>query len=119
VEHTTLPQLRDIRAEWILGVAAIGLDRQSHQVHLVDGRLVDFDRLLITTGTRARPWVNQEEAGLDGVFTLRTREDSSGLRARLASGPKRVLVIGGGFAGSRVSAVSLGCHLPLALTCPP
>ena len=27
VEHTTLPQLRDIQAEWILGVAAIGLDR--------------------------------------------------------------------------------------------
>ncbi len=32
--------------------------------------------------------VNPEEAVLDGVFTLRTREDSSRLRARLASGPK-------------------------------
>ena len=62
IDHTTLPQLRDIQAEWILGVAAIGLDRQSHQVHLADGRLVDFDRLLIATGTRARPWVNPEEA---------------------------------------------------------
>ena len=54
VEHTTLPQLRDIQAEWILGVAAVGLDRQSHQVHLADGRLVDFDRLLIATGSLAR-----------------------------------------------------------------
>ena len=80
IDHTTLPQLRDIQAEWILGVAAVGLDRHNHQVHLADGRLVDFDRLLIATGTRARPWVNQEEAALDGVFTLRTREDSSRLR---------------------------------------
>src|ERR1700739_413124 len=52
IDHTTLPQLRDIQAEWILGVAAIELDRQNHQVRLTDGRLVDFDRLLIATGTR-------------------------------------------------------------------
>jgi len=88
IDHTTLPQLRDIQAEWIVGVAAIRLDRQNHQVHLADGRVVDFDRLLIATGTRARPWVNPEEAVLDGVFTLRTSQDSSRLRARLASGPK-------------------------------
>jgi 3-phenylpropionate/trans-cinnamate dioxygenase ferredoxin reductase component len=115
IDHTTLPQLRDIQAEWILGVAAIGLDRQSHQVHLADRRLVDFDRLLIATGTRARPWVNQEEAVLDGVFTLRTLEDSSRLRARLTSGPKRVLVIGGGFTGSEVASVCCELGLPVTL----
>ena len=115
VEHTTLPQLQDIQAEWILGVAATGLDRRSHQVQLADGRVVDFDRLLIATGTRARPWVNQEEAGLDGVFTLRTRDDSSRLRARLASGPKHVLVIGGGFTGSEVASVCCELGLPVTL----
>jgi len=115
VDHTTLPQLRDIQANWILGVAAVGLDRQNHQVHLADGQLVDFDRLLIATGTRARPWVNQEEAALDGVFTLRTRDDSSGLRARLASGPKHVLVIGGGFTGSEVASVCCELGLPVTL----
>jgi 3-phenylpropionate/trans-cinnamate dioxygenase ferredoxin reductase component len=114
-DHTTLPQLRDIQAEWILGVAAIGLDRHSHQVHLADGRLVDFDRLLMATGKRARPWVNQEEAALDGVFTLRTREDSSRLRASLASGPKHVLVIGGGFTGSEVASVCCELGLPVTL----
>jgi 3-phenylpropionate/trans-cinnamate dioxygenase ferredoxin reductase subunit len=116
IDHTSLPQLRDIQAEWILGVAAIGLDRQNHQVHLADGRLVDFDRLLIATGTRARPWVNQEEAALDGVFTLRTREDSSRLHTRLGSGPKRVLVIGAGFTGSEVASVcrELGLQVTVA-----
>ena len=116
IDHTTLPQLRDIQAEWILGVAAIGLDRQNHQVHLADGRLVDYDRLLIATGTRARPWINREQAALDGVFTLRTRDDSSRLRTRLASNPKHVLVIGGGFTGSEVASVcrELGLQVTLA-----
>ncbi len=116
IDHTTLPQLRDIQAKWILGVAATSLDRQKHQVRLADGRLVDFDRLLIATGTRARPWVNREQAALDGVFTLRTREDSSRLHTRLASGPKRVLVIGGGFTGSDVASVcrELGLQVTLA-----
>ncbi|MGC2575877.1 MAG: FAD/NAD(P)-binding oxidoreductase [Candidatus Nitrosopolaris sp.] len=87
----------------------------NHQVHLADGRLVDFDRLLIATGTRVRPWVNQEDAAIDEVFTLRTREDSSGLRARLASGPKRVLVIGGIFTGSEVASVCCELGLPVTL----
>jgi hypothetical protein len=56
--------------------------------------------------------VNPEEAVLDGVFTLRTREDSSRLRARLASGPKHVLVIGGGFTGSEVASVCCELGLP-------
>jgi NADPH-dependent 2,4-dienoyl-CoA reductase/sulfur reductase-like enzyme len=115
IDHTTLPQLRDIQAEWILGVPATGLDRQNHQVRLADGRLIDFDRLLIATGTRARPWVNREQAALDGVFALRTREDSSRLRARLAAGPKRVLVIGGGFTGSEVASVCRELSLPVTL----
>jgi 3-phenylpropionate/trans-cinnamate dioxygenase ferredoxin reductase subunit len=115
IDHTTLPQLRDIQAEWILGLAATGLDRQNHQVRLAGGRSVEFDRLLIATGTRARPWVNPDEAALDGVFTLRTREDSSHLRARLAAGPKRVLVIGGGFTGSEVASVCRELGLPVTL----
>jgi 3-phenylpropionate/trans-cinnamate dioxygenase ferredoxin reductase component len=116
VEHTTLPQLREINAEWLLGVAATGLDRRNHQVRLANRRLVDFDRLLIATGTRARPWVNPEQAALDGVFTVHTREDSSRLRTRLASRPKRVLVIGAGFTGSEVASVcrELGLQVTVA-----
>jgi hypothetical protein len=37
---------------------------------------VEFDRLLITTGVRSRPWPNPIEAALDGVFVLRTRDDA-------------------------------------------
>src|SRR5262249_6935427 len=67
VEHTGLARLREIHANWHLGVAASGLDVRERQVELCDGRRMEFDRLLIATGTRARPWPNPAEASLGGV----------------------------------------------------
>lgn len=72
-EHTALPQRVDLRAEWLLGVPATGLDPGSHEIRLADGRRISFDRLLIATGTRARPWPDLAQAALDGVCLLRTR----------------------------------------------
>src|SRR5262249_61571667 len=91
---------RESAAEWLMGVPAAGLDLKSREVLLADGRRVGFDRILITTGTRARPWPDPVAATLDGVCTLRTQDDAARLRARLAAGPRRVLVIGGGFTRS-------------------
>ncbi|MCB5166553.1 FAD-dependent oxidoreductase [Streptomyces bambusae] len=102
--HTVLPRRRDIGAEWKLGVAAAGLDMAGRRVRLADGEEVPYDRLLIATGVRARPWPNQAEAELDGVFVLRTRDDGAGLARRLAAGPRRVLVIGAGFTGSEIAS---------------
>jgi NADPH-dependent 2,4-dienoyl-CoA reductase/sulfur reductase-like enzyme len=115
-EHTTLPRLRNVDAEWLLGVAAVGLDLSHRQVHLADGAQVAFDRLLIATGTRARPWPDARQAALDGVFTLRTRDDAARLRERLAAGPKRVLVIGAGFTGSEVASVCRELGVPVTVT---
>ncbi|MFE4957100.1 NAD(P)/FAD-dependent oxidoreductase [Streptomyces sp. NPDC056653] len=104
-EATALPRRRDIDAEWRLGVAAAGLDRAARHVILADGDTVPYDRLLITTGTKARPWFHPEQAALDGVFVLRTRDDSARLSRKLAAGPHRVLVIGAGFTGSEIASV--------------
>lgn len=104
-DETALPRKRDIDAEWRLGVAAVGLDRAARQVSLANGDTVPYDRLLITTGTRARPWFHPEEAALDGVFVVRTREDATRLYRKLAAGPRRVLVIGAGFTGSEIASV--------------
>lgn len=106
-EDTALPRRRDIDAEWRLGVAAESLDRDTKQVRLTNGDTVPYDRLLITTGTRARPWFHPEEAALDGVFVLRTRDDSARLLRKLTAGVSRVLVIGAGFTGSEVAS---GCR---------
>jgi NADPH-dependent 2,4-dienoyl-CoA reductase/sulfur reductase-like enzyme len=112
--HTTLPQLRAIHAEWLLGVPAVGLDIATRVVTLADGRQISYDRLLIATGTRARPWPDTAQAALDGVFLLRTRDDAARLHAALARCPRRVLVIGAGFTGSEVASVCR--ELNLAVT---
>ncbi|MFF7233147.1 FAD-dependent oxidoreductase [Streptomyces sioyaensis] len=102
--ETGLPQRRRLDAHWRLGVRAAGLDPVGKRVLLADGADVPFDRLLIATGTRARPWPKPDEAAMDGVFTLRTREDAAGLAARLDAGPRRVLVVGAGFTGSEIAS---------------
>ncbi|MPY34781.1 FAD-dependent oxidoreductase [Streptomyces adustus] len=103
-DHTALPRRRAIDAEWRLGVAAAGLDMAARRVRLADGDEVEYDRLLIATGVRARPWPQEDEAELDGVFVLRTRDDAVALERALAQSPRRVLVIGAGFTGSEIAS---------------
>ncbi|MEW2304250.1 FAD-dependent oxidoreductase [Streptomyces sp. NPDC006655] len=104
-DHTRLPRMREVNADWRLGVAAVGLDRTTKQVRLADGDQVPYDRLLIATGTRARQWPDPDEAALEGVCTIRTRDDAARLQKALAESPSRVLVIGAGFIGSEVASV--------------
>jgi 3-phenylpropionate/trans-cinnamate dioxygenase ferredoxin reductase subunit len=106
-EQIQLPHARGLNAEWLLGVPAVGLDRAGRAVVLADGRRVEYDRVLIATGTRARPWHDEAEAALLGVHVLRGRDDADRLAADLAAGPRRVLVIGAGFTGSEVAS---SCH---------
>jgi NADPH-dependent 2,4-dienoyl-CoA reductase/sulfur reductase-like enzyme len=103
-DRTGLPRHRAIDAQWRLGVPATGLDMAARRVRLADGDEVEYDRLLIATGVRARPWPQEEEAELDGVFVLRTRDDADALERSLAQGPRRVLVIGAGFTGSEIAS---------------
>jgi 3-phenylpropionate/trans-cinnamate dioxygenase ferredoxin reductase component len=113
--RTALPRRDRLDARWRLGVAATGLDLTGKQVHLADGETIGFDRLLIATGGRARPWPNEAEAALEGVFVLRTPDDAGRLRQRLAAGPRRVLVIGAGFTGSEVASACRELDLPVTV----
>jgi NADPH-dependent 2,4-dienoyl-CoA reductase/sulfur reductase-like enzyme len=101
---TALPRRCQVDATWRLGMRATRLDGIGRRVLLDDGDELPYDRLLIATGTRARPWPNPQEAALNGVFTLRTSGDAAGLAARLDAGPRRVLVIGAGFTGSEIAS---------------
>lgn len=114
-DHTKLPRLRRVDADWKLGVAAVSLDRLNHVVTLANGEDVEYDRLLIATGTRARPWPNPSEGALQGVFTVRTVEDAASLAAALKARPKRVLVVGSGFVGSEIASVCRDLDLPVTV----
>ncbi|MXW90390.1 MAG: pyridine nucleotide-disulfide oxidoreductase [Rhodospirillaceae bacterium] len=89
------------RIELIAANAAISIDPASKAVGLADGRTIGFDRLMLTTGARVRR-LPVPGADLDGVFYLRTIEDSEAIRARIAAGTE-VAVIGGGFIGLEIA----------------
>ncbi|NRG41096.1 FAD-dependent oxidoreductase [Rathayibacter sp. VKM Ac-2835] len=114
-DGTRLPQAADLDIEWRLGIRASGLDVSRREVVLADGERVPYGRVLIATGTRARPWPVAHESALDGVHTLRTADDAARLRARLAAGPQRVLVVGGGFTGSEIASACRRLEIPVTL----
>jgi 3-phenylpropionate/trans-cinnamate dioxygenase ferredoxin reductase component len=76
-------------------------------VVLADGSRIPYDRVLIATGVRNRPWPDAEQSALTGVCGVRTRADAVNLARLLAERPRRVIVIGGGFTGSEIAS---GCR---------
>lgn len=114
-DDLSLPVTPDLAAEWILGTAATSLNPAARVVTLADGRHIPYDRLLICTGTRPRPWADPAEGALEGVFVLRTHEDGRRLRARLEQKPHRVLIVGGGFIGCEVASICRDLDLDVTL----
>jgi 3-phenylpropionate/trans-cinnamate dioxygenase ferredoxin reductase component len=98
----------------LTGVRATALELEDHVLTLADGRLLAYEKLLLATGGHA--WrLPIPGNDLKQVLTLRTIEDSEGIRA--AAGPgKRALVLGGSFIGSEVAAslAELGTEVTLA-----
>jgi NADPH-dependent 2,4-dienoyl-CoA reductase/sulfur reductase-like enzyme len=86
--------------ELLLGMAVVGLDPVLHRVRLGDGSMLDYDRVLLATGGRAR---RLSVPGGEHALTLRTVEDALAIRARLASA-RRVVCIGAGVIGLEIAA---------------
>ncbi|VVO35235.1 NAD(P)/FAD-dependent oxidoreductase [Pseudomonas fluorescens] len=89
------------------------LDPQQHRLQLADGRWLDYARLLLATGGRARRLPSVPEDLLN-VLYLRTHDEALALRASLRPGT-RLVVVGGGFIGLEVAATAraLGCTVTL------
>jgi NADPH-dependent 2,4-dienoyl-CoA reductase/sulfur reductase-like enzyme len=84
----------------LLGVPVAELDPVAHRVRLADGRALDYDQVLLTTGGRAR---RLAIPGGEHALTLRTLEDALAIRARLATA-RRVVCIGAGVIGLEIAA---------------
>ena len=91
---------------------ATGLDLGDREVALADGTVVAYDGLVLATGASPRTLPGQPD--LDGVCVLRTLDDATDLRDRLAGSP-RVVVIGAGFIGSEVAATCRGSGLDVTV----
>lgn len=99
------------RIEFIGGVRVERIDRVARQLVLADGRRLDYDRLALTTGGRARA-LKLPGAERPNVFTLRGLDDVRAIRPHCQAG-RRALIVGGGFIGLEAAAslVKLGLQV--------
>lgn len=87
--------------ELLLGVRAAGLTPGQKLLALSDGSQINYEQLLIATGSRPRRMPMLD--GYSNVSSLRTIEDARALRAALRPG-SRLAVLGAGFIGQEVAA---------------
>ncbi|MEU3623542.1 pyridine nucleotide-disulfide oxidoreductase [Amycolatopsis coloradensis] len=78
------------------------VNREGANVVLEDGSAHEYDHLVLATGANNRV-LPVPGSTLDGVFTLRTKNDADVLRTALESA-ENVVVVGGGFIGLEFAA---------------
>ncbi|MGF6413553.1 anthranilate 1,2-dioxygenase system ferredoxin--NAD(+) reductase [Paraburkholderia sp. MM5482-R1] len=100
---------RDHRIELRLGLSVESINRTRKEVTLAEGTTLEYECLLLATGSRVRRFSGPVEEGVT-LHYVRTVADARALRADLAP-RRRVVVLGGGFIGLEVaaSAATLGC----------
>ncbi|RWK64815.1 FAD-dependent oxidoreductase [Mesorhizobium sp.] len=87
----------------IHSVQAVAIDRAAHLVHLSDGSVLPYDKLLLATGSTPRR-LPLPGLGARCVY-LRTFNDALAIRAHLSAG-NRIAVVGGGFIGLELAAAA-------------
>jgi nitrite reductase (NADH) large subunit len=96
-EHRLFPlkplDLAALDAEFLVG-RAVDIEPTEHLVTLRDGRRLSFDRLLLSTGSKAIP-ADVPGADLDGVVKLDDLDDARDL-IRRSHTAKTAVVVGGG-----------------------
>jgi len=103
--HLFKPEaLAELVLEHATGERATAIDRQARTVTTDAGRRLQYDRLILATGSRVRT-LAIPGADLPGVFYLRTIADALALRERLTTGA-RFLVVGGGWIGLEAAATA-------------
>lgn len=91
------------------GDAAASIDRDARTVTLASGDTVNYDQLLLTTGSRPNT-LRIPGADLAGVFSLRRLSDSDQIRAGFADA-KNVVIIGAGWIGLETASAARAAGL--------
>ncbi|RZO72683.1 MAG: ferredoxin reductase [OM182 bacterium] len=92
-----------------LETRATQIDPAHQRVSLGTDQQLDYEHLLICTGSRPRR-LNLEGSDLPGIHYLRTMDDVDGIREGMRPGANLVIV-GGGYIGLEVASVGIGLGL--------
>lgn len=95
------------------GVSVTAIDRVAHTVTLDNGEIVQYDKLALTLGGRARrlPLPGAEKPN---VHYVRTLADINHMKQQFTAG-KRLVIIGGGYIGLEAASVGIKKGLKVTL----
>ncbi|HEY3775852.1 MAG TPA: FAD-dependent oxidoreductase [Solirubrobacteraceae bacterium] len=108
-EGCAFPGLDVLDAELRLSTAVTAVDAPQHAVTLSDGSTLEYGRLILATGVRAR-----ELPGVTGGHTLRDLADAARLLDALGDA-RRLAIVGAGFIGCEVAASARHRGIDVAL----
>ena len=110
---TTADKLAELEVEVSLGLSAAAFDLATRTLTLDTGETLAVDGLVVATGAHCRTLPGT--GNLDGVYVLRSLDDSLALRAEFEAVPSRVVVVGAGFIGAEVAATARGRGLEVTM----
>ncbi|MEZ5998130.1 MAG: FAD-dependent oxidoreductase [Hyphomonas sp.] len=94
----------DNKVDLILSTRAERIDRAAQRVHMEHRASVDYDALILCTGSRPRA-LPVKGADLGGVHDLRTLADVERIRPQMVTG-RRMVIVGAGYIGLEAAAVA-------------
>lgn len=95
----------DQNIDLITDVRVNSIDRDAKAITLSDGRVLAYEKLVLTTGSHPRRLPSAIGGDLGGVYTVRTLADADAMAPDFVDG-KRALIIGGGYIGLEAAAVA-------------
>ncbi len=87
-----------------LGVRAERLEPSARRVILGDGQALDYDGLMLATGSRVRR-LDAPGSGLAGIHYVRTIADADSIRAKLEP-DKKLVTVGAGYIGLEIASIA-------------
>lgn len=81
------------------------INPSTKDISFSDGSIMPYDKLALTTGSRARRLPEAIGGALKGVFTVRRLADVDAMRDAFVPG-KRAVIVGGGYIGLEAAAVA-------------
>jgi 3-phenylpropionate/trans-cinnamate dioxygenase ferredoxin reductase subunit len=94
----------DNNVELVLSTRAIAINRTDRKVDLEHGGHLDYDALIIATGSRPRG-LPIDGADLEHVYALRGLADVERIRPQMVAG-RSILIVGAGYIGLEAAAVA-------------
>jgi len=102
---------RDVQLK--LGVRAEKLDLTKQTVRLTDDRRIDYDHLVLATGSRARR-IDMPGSDLNSIHYVRSIADVDAIREQL-NPQTRLVIVGGGYIGLEIAAVAIELGLDVTV----